>query len=321
MVKACNIAVFVVVTALVVACGKSGQEGAGISKDNLPAHIELQGDNYLIKKGNACLEINPAVGGRVSSLKYNKHELLVTDSLSKTVLWGSVLWPSPQSDWGWPPLEALDSEAYSVLLAHGRLELTSNIDKKTGYQIVKSYGVLGSAEDAFEIIYSIYNRSKTPKTVAPWELTRVPTRGMVLFPTGDIDIGSSIFYPLEIQKIDGISWFLYDATRIHDDHHKMMADAKEGWLAYVDQHYLFVKTFDDIPVELIANSEGEVELFTNARKTYLELQQQGGMTMLKPGEHLDWRVVWYVKKLPDNIAVSVGSEDLVAYIRALISSR
>ena len=43
--------------------------------------------------------------------------------------------------------------------------------------------------------------------------------------------------------------------------------------------------------------------------------------MLQPGEHLDWEVTWHVKKLPPDISVSVGSEELVDYVRYLLSDR
>jgi len=323
MVKTCKIAVFIAIAtlaaSLVVACSKSDQHTSGAAMCHLPLFVQQQGDKYLIKQGELTMEVHPAMGGRISSVKHGRHELLITQERTSSMLWGSVLWSSPQSEWGWPPVKALDHEPYRVSVEDNQLVLTSEIDPKTGYQFVKSHRASSTQSDAFVITYTIYNRSDAAKAVAPWELTRVPTSGIVFFPTGEREHESGIFYPMEIQKTGDVSWFLYDEKKIRDDHHKLMTDSREGWLAYTDNGYLLVKKFADVPAELIAPNEGEVELFTDALKTYLELQQQGGMTMLEPGERLDWEVTWYVKKLPDDISVSVGSAELVNYVRYLIS--
>ena len=325
MVKTCKIAVFIAVAtlaaSLIVACSKSDQQASGAAMCHLPLFVQQQGDKYLIKQGDLTMEVNPVVGGRISSLKHERHELLITQDVTSSNLWGSILWSSPQSEWGWPPVEVLDHKPYRVSVEDNQLVLASEVDPKTGYQFVKSHRVSNTRSDAFVVTYSIYNHSEEAKAVAPWELTRVPTSGIVFFPSGERQQESGIFYPMEIQKIGNISWFLYDDKKIRDDHHKLMTDSREGWLAYTDRGYLLVKEFADVPGELIAVNEGEVELFTDAHKTYLELQQQGSMTMLQPGEHLDWEVTWHVKKLPSDISVSVGSEELVDYVRYLLSDR
>lgn len=322
MVKTCKIAVFIVAAVLVVltvSCSKSDVNALAKTKGQLPAFVQQQDDKYLMRQGDVTMELSPSLGGRISSLKHLDHEMLVTHRTTST-LWGSVLWSSPQSDWNWPPVEVLDIQPYHPSVENDRVVLTSDIDKKTGYQFVKSYGLAPGPLSGFSIRYSIYNRSNQAKAVAPWELTRVPTRGTILFPAGDTDLDSSIFYPLDVPEINGIRWFHYDTKKIRDDHHKMMTDSRGGWLAYVDQGYLLLKEFEDVPVELIATHEGEVELFADANKTYLEIQEQGGMTMLQPDEHLEWEVVWHLQKLPPNISTEVGSEELVSYIRELIAN-
>lgn len=320
MVKACKIGVVVASVILLAACNKSGERGAVVAADSLPAFVEPQDDKYLIKQGKVSMEIDPAIGGRIASVKHGNREMLITSRPTSSTLWGSVLWSSPQSDWSWPPIDVLDNEPYGVSVLNNRLVLTSGVDKKTGYQFVKSYGVNSTRNDVVVINYAIYNRSDVAKAVAPWELTRVPTSGIIFFPTGEKKLESGIFYPMELQKIGEISWFVYDEKKIRDDHHKMMTDGKEGWIAYVDRGYMLLKEFDDVPVELIASNEGEIELFTDAKKTYLEIQQQGPVVMLQPGEHLEWEVLWHIKKLPADVSVAVGSEDLVNYARDLVKN-
>lgn len=323
MVKTCKAAVFIAVTFTIaatvalVSCSKSDTQPLDANLSALPKFITSQGDKFVIKRGNCTMTLSPASGGRIASLKYGDHEMLITEDQSRSTLWGSVLWSSPQTDWSWPPVEVLDIKPYHLSVNDNALVMTSDIDNKTGYQFEKHYSITG--ENAYSITYAIYNRSKKPKAVAPWELTRVPTRGTVLFPAGEKGLNSSIFYPMEVPRIDGIRWFHYQPQKIRDDHHKMMTDGKDGWLAYVDQHYLLVKKFPDVPVDLIAHNEGEVELFADANKTYLEIQQQGSMTMLQPGEHLEWTVIWYLEKLPASMSTEVGSTELVSYIRDLVA--
>lgn len=322
MVKACKFNVFisaVVLVASLAACSKTEQQTTSPDVKSLPAFIQQQGSQYAIKQGELTMEIDPAVGGRIASVKYQQHEILLTADQINTLWWGSVLWSSPQNDWNWPPVETLDSKPYSVSVEGNRLVLTSGVDERTGYQFVKRYGISDSTNHAFAITYSIYNRSDQVKTVAPWELTRIPTRGIVLFPTGERAMESGIFYPMDIQQMGEISWFSYDTKKIRRDHQKLMTDGKEGWIAYVDRGHLLVKAFADVPAHAIADNEGEIELFADEKKTYLEIQQQGVITTLQPGEHLDWDVIWYVKKLPNELSVDMGSEELVGYIRQIVN--
>lgn len=316
--KTCTIAVFIAAVMLVFSCSKS-DKSAVVAKESLPSFVQQLGDRYVIQQGNIKMEISPNDGGRISSLKIGYHELLVTSNHTNSTLWGSVLWPSPQSDWSWPPVETLDAKPYRLSVDNDRLVLTSDVDQVTGYQFVKSYGISSKKNNALSVIYSIYNRSHVAKTVAPWELTRVYTRGMVAFPGGEGELESGIFYPMNVPLIDDIRWFLYDEENMRDDHHKMMADGREGWIAYIDKGHLLVKEFDDVPAEFIAEHEGEIELFADLKKTYLEIQQQGSMTRLQPGEHLEWEVIWHVRKLPADIPVAVGSQELVNFIRYLVS--
>lgn len=303
----------------IAACDRTGSGLSFKLDETCPDFIRQEGDIFIIKHGKLRMQLTPMIGGRVASLKYDAHEILLTPEQSKTLLWGSVLWSSPQDDWGWPPMETLDSKPYRVSVGDNDLVFTSEIDTKTGYQFVKRYSVVPDIE-ALRLGYRIYNHNDEAKSVAAWEVTRVPAAGTTIFPKGFTDFDASIFYPLPTETIDNIVWFPYDRSKLEDDHHKLMTDGQEGWMAYTREGYLFVKQFADVPVELIAPGEGEIELYTNthADKGYLEIEQQGGITVLQPGEYLEWEVIWHVKKLPEDISAEVGSADLVTYIRKLV---
>lgn len=306
------------VCCLTAACDMSKEPLVVTMNAPMPEFATRQGDLFYITHGDIKLTLKPMIGGRISSLTYQSQEILLTQEHSNNTLWGSVLWSSPQKDWNWPPVEVLDSKPYSVRVEQNELVFTSDVDKKTGYQFVKSYGVVPDIE-ALRIVYRIINRSDEVKEVAPWEVTRVPPSGITFFPKGEGGFDSGIFYPLAVETIDDIVWFKYDAKKMQEDHHKLLCDGREGWLAYTNRGYLFVKQFEDVPRELIAPTEGEIELFANAEKTYMELEQQGKISRLQPDEYLDWEVIWHVKKLPEEISAEVGSTALVQMVRNLVS--
>ncbi|HSC67230.1 MAG TPA: YidC/Oxa1 family insertase periplasmic-domain containing protein [Cellvibrio sp.] len=311
MSKRCSLIAFLAISVALFGCGKSQQV------EQLPVFCKQDGAHLYIKQGKLQMEIMPKVGARVSSLKYDGHELLVAISdLDKITDWGTVFWSSPQSEWNWPPVDTLDSKPYVLSSDNDRLVLTSGVDIKTGYQFTKTY--MPSGDDRIAVTYRITNHSDHEKNVAPLEVTRLPPSGSLFYPSGDTDPISGIFYPLDVQRIDDLTWYEYDAKKIRTDHHKVMQDGKEGWVAYTDKGYLLVKEFTDNPPAAIAEGEREIELFTHVEHIFIEMKQQGASVALAPGEHLDWTVVWHVKKLPDDLASNSDPDVLADYVRSLL---
>lgn len=301
------------IAVLVMAGCSKGKENAA----DLPHFCKQDGSRLLIKQGSIRLEIMPKVGGRISSLKYAGHELLVPIvDLDKVTDWGTVLWSSPQADWGWPPIDVLDNKPYRLTTEEDRVVLMSEIDPRTGYQFTKTYRPDG--DDRIVIDYRITNHSSEPKNVAPLEVTRLRSSGSLFFPSGDSEISSGLFYPLDIQMFDELTWFDYDKKKIRTDHHKMMQDGKEGWMAYVDQGHLLVKEFNDSPVGTTAKGESEIEIFAHVEHIFIEMKQQASLVALEPGQHLDWTVTWHVKKLPEDLAASPTPQALAAYVRSVL---
>jgi hypothetical protein len=284
----------------------------------LPEFVVHKGSKYLITQGDAELEISANIAGRISSLKIGGHEVLLTADQSTNSVWGNVLWSSPQSEWSWPPLATLDSNPYDVTAVDDRIVFTSKVDKQTGYQFIKSYGI-NTQKKCLSVRYSIINRSGNEKNLAAWEVTRLRPAGTVFFPQGNTDISNGIFYPFPAEHINDITWASYDPQKIHDNHHKLMTDGKEGWIAYTVNRKLLVKEFADVPVELMVAGEGEIEMFANTEKTFWEIAEQSFMTKLEPGERLDWEVLWHMRNLPAGLKVEQGSDELVNYVRGVLS--
>jgi hypothetical protein len=310
----CRATLLLALSCILVACDNRNNS---LDSTNLPAFVTQKGNVYTITQGQTRLDISANIAGRISSLKIDGVELLLTADKTKNLIWGSVFWSSPQSEWSWPPIEILDSAPYKVSIADDRIVFTSKIDPITGYQFIKSYGV-NAERQSISILYSIYNHSTVEKNVAGWEVTRFGPAGMAFFPQGNTESTSGIFYPLAVEHVGDITWAKYDVTKLTRNHHKLMTDGKEGWIAYANAGRLLVKEFADVPVELIVSGEGEIELFANVEKTFWEIDQQGVMTRLAPGEHLEWEVLWHTRTLPASLPANLGSDELVNYVRGVL---
>ena len=311
----CQLIVLVALSCLLSACDS---RKSAINSTDLPAFVAQKGKVYTITQGQTRLEINASTAGRISSLKVDGLEMLLTAEKTNNPIWGSTFWTSPQTEWSWPPIEVLDAAPYNVSVADNRIVFTSKTDSETGYQFVKSYGV-NAEKKCISIIYSIYNHSAVEKNVAGWEVTRFRPTGMAFFPQGNTESSSGIFYPLAVEHIGDMTWANYQPENLLQNHHKLMTDGKEGWVAYTNAGKILVKEFADVPVELIVSGEGEIELFANVEKTFWEIDQQGVMTKLAPGEHLDWEVRWHTRTLPATVSAKLGSEELVNYVRGVLS--
>ena len=308
----------IAIVALGCVLGACDSRKNAVNASQLPAFVTQKGSLYSISQGQTRLEINADKGGRISSLKVDGVEFLLTADQTNNAVWGSTFWSSPQSEWSWPPIEVLDNAPYAVSVVADRIVFTSKVDPGTGYQFVKSYGI-NAEKKCISIIYSIYNKSNAEKNVAGWEVTRFRPTGMAFFPQGNTESNSGIFYPLAVEHVGDLTWAQYRPETLLQNHHKLMTDGKEGWVAYTTAGKLLVKEFSDVPVELIVAGEGEIELFANHEKTFWEVDQQGVMTKLAPGEHLDWEVRWHTRSLPADIPATLGSEDLVNYARGILS--
>ncbi len=300
---------------LLSACNRTDNEELEI-----PKFVSRQGHDFSLHNGFATLTVSPQKGGRVIGLKANDVELLALEpkDAEKVNSYGSVLWSSPQSEWNWPPLASLNTSPYSVGCDSNKtaIVLTSEIEPKTGYQFIKYYS-LGDKPETFKMRYKIINHSDQAKDVAVIENTRVNPVGLVFFPKGDTEANSGIFYPLEIQILDGIVWHRFAPEKIGQDHHKLMMDGKEGWLAYQKRSYLLVKRFQDVLANQSPETEREIEIFGHTSRSFAEIKHQSALHYLKPGESFEWEVEWQVKKLPEETNIQFGSTDLLKIAREL----
>lgn len=292
----------------------SGCTGDQEPKNQPPADTTSVADAiYEIKVHNQIMELDPSTGGRIKSLKIDGNDFLTGKSINADN-WGSTFWPSPQSAWGWPPSAELDKNPYTVVEGDNSITMRSSRDPKLGYVFVKQ--ITGNpADTSFIVKYTIINKSDSSRKVAPWEISRVFPNGITFYPTGEGDKRGDLA-PLT-KDIDGITWFQYKEDQIPSGVPKLLADGKEGWLAQLNNDWLLVKSFPAIPLEDNAPEEGEIELYTNPDKSYIEIEQQGAYQELAPGDSSVWEVEWILRKVPNSIKAEPGEKELVNFVRSL----
>jgi hypothetical protein len=279
----------------------------------------LLNEKYVFELSHTSMEVDPKLGGRVTSFRAEGHELLTGPAVDP-VNFGSTFWTSPQLDWDvWPPVAALDNEAYSVVNAERELVLQSGRGRqgKVDASVIKRFRPLPERE-GMHIEYVIRNEADHAQAYAPWEVTRVFTGGLSFYESGTIaEHGGNA--PLATQNAVGHTWYAYDATKILALHNKLYAHSNSGFLAHVtSERVLLVKTFPVISPTAQAPEQGMIEIYATGKHTYVEVEQQGPHTLLSPGQTLTWGVSWFARKLPAEIKVDIGSESLIAFVHALI---
>lgn len=246
-----------------------------------------EAEYYDLKVGKASMRIDAANGARITSLRYDTIEVLSQNPMPN--MYGSTFWTSPQKEWNWPPVREHDIMRYDVEKSKGKITMTSQLSKKIPLRIRKQFSV-DKKEKCFVITYSITNEGTEERKVAPWEITRVPAEGTIFFDA-----------PLESIQPAGLMNFVEkDGMKCYDidqseRQRKINADGK-GWLGYRNKGLLLMKRFQDLDASQPAPDEAEIQVYVHNGKVYVELEEQGAYTSLKPGEHLDWTVKWYLSK-------------------------
>jgi len=293
------------------------QAGLVVSgQDILPVK---DGDIYSIEFANVKFSVDASTGGRVSSFKVNSNELLYTNKPDPT-LWGSVLWPSPQNGgdkgWGWPPSVVIDLNPYNGTIAENKIIVVSEKDpNKSGLQVKKAYWG-NDSDTSITLEYTMINITNAAFKVAPWEVTRIPSQGLLFFPKGDNTAYGDLaeYYSL----VDGNYWYEYDNTQPKNI--KSFSDGSQGWAATLNEnHSLFIKRFDDTPLDKAAPQEDEIELW-NSDLGYIEFENQAAYISLAPGDSLVWKMRWYLRQISQSISAKVGNPALVAEVLSVLDT-
>lgn len=240
-----------------------------------PVISSLGESKYCIKTGDLSLTIDAAGGAKIRSFKYKDAEVISQSFLRES--FGSTFWTSPQKEWNWPPVAEYDKLPYTVEKTSTSLVMTSQLSTKYKYRIRKEFKT-DEQDHAIVITYSITNESDETRSVAPWEITRVPNEGMIFFDAPAVVPADLISLTQQYKTL----WYQTDAREAN---RKINANGK-GWLAYTTNGLLLVKKFPDLDASQAA-----------------------------PGESLSYTVRWYL--MPAN-SDPTPSRQLISKVRSLI---
>lgn len=272
----------------------------------MPKGQNQEEQKYFINVGNLHMMISEN-GGKILSLKYDETEVI--SQLRWPESFGSTFWTSPQREWNWPPVSEFDKQPYTVEQNDDAIVMTSQPSSRLGLQVSKKF-TTDKQRKAIVITYSIKNVTDTIRSVAPWEITRVPNSGLIFFDASKESISPDNLLPFQFAH--NAAWYQADAI---NENRKINADGK-GWLAYTNNGLLLVKQFTDLDASQPAPGEAEVQVYVNRGTTYIELESQGAYTALHPGQQLSWTVSWYL--LPCN-AENQPSQSLLDLVRRVLS--
>jgi hypothetical protein len=279
-----------------------------------PVPPRLQGGRHVLAWDDVSFEVDARTGGRVTALRLAGRNLLTGPEIDPGNF-GSTFWTSPQSSWGWPPVPEVDHAEYRASIEGSAIVMRSARSPHLGVEIEKQFSA-DRARGAVTFEYRIHNLGAAPIQTAPWQITRLGPGGLTFYPSGE---GSFPPSNLGVQDALGATWYDYDQAAI-TDHQKHFADGREGWLAHVDRDALLVKTFAAVPRAGHAPGEAQIEIYASPAHTYVEVEAQGAYETVAPGEALSWRVVWLARRLPSQLPIAVGSEPLLAHVRALVAA-
>ena len=269
-----------------------------------------QTGKYDLKNGHLSMTIDAAKGGKILSFKYDDREII--SQLRWPEAFGSTFWTSPQKEWNWPPVKEFDKNPYTVEQDGATLRMTSEVSERLKCRVGKTF-TIDEKDGAIVITYTITNEGDEPRSVAPWEVTRVQNEGGLIFFDAPVD-GIWPAGLMDFKAQHGLAWYQTDET---NENRKVNADGK-GWLAYCAKGLLLVKRFDDLTPEQPAPGEAEIQVYVNRGKAHIELESQGAYQLLQPKESLSWTVRWYLVPFEGE---ATPSEALAKQVRDIVGPK
>ena len=269
-----------------------------------------QTGKYDLKNGHLSMTIDAAKGGKILSFKYDDREII--SQLRWPEAFGSTFWTSPQKEWNWPPVKEFDKNPYTVEQDGATLRMTSEVSERLKCRVGKTF-TIDEKDGAIVITYTITNEGDEPRSVAPWEVTRVQNEGGLIFFDAPVD-GIWPAGLMDFKAQHGLAWYRTDET---NENRKVNADGK-GWLAYCAKGLLLVKRFDDLTPEQPAPGEAEIQVYVNRGKAHIELESQGAYQLLQPKESLFWTVRWYLVPFDGE---ATPSEALAKQVRDIVGPK
>ena len=298
--------------------------------------------DYQLKSCNITLDVNPQIGARITTLTITNGTTATNviypyactgayDPNATCNSSGSTFWTSPQSGWDgtvgggnvWPPLAAIDGNAYTPSTSSNVLTLTGSADATLGASVTKAISA-DSTTGWITLAFTIKTQGKAI-SAAPWQITRVERGGIVLFPL--MSLVSNTTSPQWVLSPSGGYEWIDDTNQtsvVSTSGAKIIADGgvtgqSYTWLAYAEpppsgqtQWNLFLIKYPDVAQSAFAPGESDTEVYPGSG--YIELEAQGAYsTIAANSSSSPWTVQWRVAPIPSSVTVAAGSATLATF--------
>lgn len=265
-----------VLACLVLACNKGGENDSFAP--------------VTITRGEISLTVEPAIGGRISSLTFRGVEILKTSRDSNNLQWGSTAWSSPQAAWNWPPIAAFDAAPFEVMRVDDKsILLEGPRDEKTFLRMRKRF-MLGPEND-IGLTYWLTNEGVSSVNVALWENTRLPYAGRFEFKADSIR-GTLDTVPATWQD----SVYTIFADERHLKPQKVFADLPNTTARYYNNGVVLTKHNVANAYYRVAPGQAPLEIYLDPAAGFLEFELQGDYRLIGPGESNNLRAKWSLSR-------------------------
>jgi hypothetical protein len=187
-------------------------------------------------------------------------------------------------------------------------------------------------EDAahVHVTHRLRNVGMSPLRLAPWSLSVMAAGGRTIIPLPPRGTHPEDLLPTGVL----ILWAYVDMSdprwtwgrqyillqQADGSPQKIGSASAEGWLAYVNQGHLFVKTHDYVPGAVYPDNGSSAEVFTN--QAIMELETLGPMVTLEPGTTVEHVENWFLfHDVPEPLNDTDVNEIVLPKVRQAIASK
>lgn len=207
---------------------------------------------------------------------------------------GDKAWPSPQSEWGWPPPKGFDGSTNSASLENSRVILATPVDTRYGIKTTRVIELVPG--QPVMRIRTVFERTQAASktnalgiwidcqaTVTQESRCYVPVPATSIYPTGFTTNGSSAYtpaLPAGFTHANGLISFGPDSTN-----HKLGFDG--GILVLVGPALSLRMDAPRVPGAVYPDGNASTEVYT-AGSRYFELEMMGPLTELPLGGRMEF---------------------------------
>jgi len=215
---------------------------------------------------------------------------------------GDKAWPSPQSDWNWPPPKGFDGSPFTASFTNGVVTVVGPVDASYGIRVTRTIGLV--TNEPVMVIRTVFERTtatdRADKELGVWidcqagvtpdSRCYVPVPASTIFTNGYTTTGSSIYtaaLPSGFTNANGLISFGRDPRT----HHKLGFDGDT--LALVGPSVCLRMDAPRIAGAEYPDGNSSTEVYTaEGPSPYVELEMMGHLEKLPVGGKMEFVTVY-----------------------------